>query len=91
MSETWTDDFGYLLSSVHKADTCRGTFCTIHNPSEHPLSLAPQKWSDIYGVMLRECKHRKFHVDADETSKRVKKAPFCIGCCNCCKHEEESE
>mgnify|MGYP007099122171 CR=1 FL=1 len=92
MSE-WTDDFGNVVINVHTGGMCVGQFCTIHNPSDHPLSLAPQKWSDIYGVMLRVCVHGKNHIDIDEpprtnSSYRAAWSKFCEYCDGCCRFKE---
>jgi hypothetical protein len=91
MSETWADDFGNVVNGVHDAGRCRGEFCTIHNNSTHPLSLSPQKWSDIYGIMLRQCLHGKFHTDVDEIGGVGYDTPFCKDCDGCCRFEEGEE
>lgn len=54
----------YLL--VHSKKECRGRFCVIHNPSEHPLSKAPLLWREDRGFMERLCPHGIGHPDPDD-------------------------
>lgn len=80
-TETWADDFG-LVVRVHATRTCHGEFCTIHNPSDHALSIMPQVWDSSRKVMMRKCVHENFHVDVDEPNyESIGCFYVCDGCC----------
>lgn len=70
---------------VHGADACAGQACCIHNPSDHPLNLAPLNFRGH--VMERICEHGIGHPDPDDlawrerTHQRVPSIHGCDGCC----------
>lgn len=78
--ELWTDDFGQVIN-VHEVGDCAGFYCTIHSPSNHALSEAPQMWAGKF--MVRVCVHNEQHVDYDELNTALVRscAERCDGCC----------
>ena len=50
---------------THGPLRCQGTFCCIHNPSEHPLRNAPMVWIKDMNLMMRVCSHEHLHPDPD--------------------------
>ncbi len=73
------------LLQTHPATRCAGQFCSIHNPSDHPLNTRPLNWRGW--VMERTCPHGFGHPDPDDTAWRrrtgrpVRSAHDCDGCC----------
>jgi hypothetical protein len=88
--ESWTDDFGTTFS-VHDVGNCEREYCTIHNNSEHPLSMAPQRLrltkNELF-IMVRVCVHGEEHYDADEVNK-VLVASCSLRCDGCCVFKEQ--
>jgi hypothetical protein len=75
---------------VHRAEYCQGRNCSIHNPSDHPLRVAPHVWRSDRGLMERECEHGIGHPDPDDLAfkKRIGNPDVpslavhgCDGCC----------
>lgn len=50
---------------THSPDQCSGEFCSLHNPSAHPLSNAPLNWRSDRTLMERICEHGIGHPDPD--------------------------
>lgn len=84
---------GTSLIRVHPFIKCVGRNCTIHNPSEHPLSGAPLNWRDDKGIFERMCPHDVGHDDPDDVEYRKTQEPIeefrgyigvhgCDGCCS---------
>lgn len=78
---------------LHDQEACAGEFCTIHNPSDHPLKDAPaQLRGDRAPLMERVCPHGIGHPDPDSLAfiERVwpNRTAFyegihgCDGCCH---------
>lgn len=70
---------------VHDPKLCEGEFCSIHNPSDHPLNSAPLHWRGH--VMERICKHGIGHPDPDDSAwrRRTGRQVFGVhGCDLCC-------
>jgi hypothetical protein len=75
---------------IHNRQLCVGEVCCCHNPTQHPLSQAPQRWRPKYH-MLRVCAHNIDHPDPDHVDyiRRTQgsEAAFyeeeheCDGCC----------
>ena len=89
---SWIREKGYTLVT-HAKDSCTGEWCCIHNPSPHPLWLAPLSWRGDRSLMERICDHGIGHPDPDDLDyKRENMDPkiyeqyaFGIhGCDGCC-------
>lgn len=86
--EIWKNDDNSVVMYVHDRGTCVGAYCTIHNPSNHWLSIAPQSWNETHGVMMRMCSHGQWHIDADEIKVLDIAVNGCWADCDtCCKGE----
>lgn len=76
---------------VHKQEKCAGQFCSIHNPSVHPLSNAQRCIRlDRGGLIERLCQHGVGHPDPDSIAHfaaidpdwaKVYATHGCDGCC----------
>lgn len=53
------------FTNVHDPANCVGQACCIHNPSEHPLRLAPLNWRADRDIIERVCRHNIGHPDPD--------------------------
>jgi hypothetical protein len=76
---SWVDDYNQLIVNVHRPNQCRNDYCTIHNPSRHPMSDFPQRWRQDKKVMERMCPHGIGHPDPDDIA--LDKVHACDGCC----------
>lgn len=71
---------------VHSRYMCKGMWCAIHNPSDHPLKSRPLNWRGH--VMERICEHGVGHPDPDDLAWResqgIPSYPVhgCDGCCD---------
>jgi hypothetical protein len=54
------------LLQTHSEDECIRAYCSIHNPSDHPLRDAPQLWNSRFKTMHRMCDHGYVHLDPDD-------------------------
>ena len=54
------------LLQTHHYSRCVGSYCSIHNPSDHPLRDAPQLWHQRFKTMYRQCAHGYVHPDFDD-------------------------
>ncbi len=78
---------------THGPSQCSGEFCSIHNPSDHPLRNARLNWRGDRGFMERICEHGIGHPDPDgldhlkrTLGDRYKQYAFGIhGCDGCCR------
>lgn len=88
-----TDDSGAIWR-VHKRETCNGSHCAIHNPSDHPLKDARLvlRWPDPFslkpiGFVERVCAHGVGHSDPDSVKFYDSIGHYgtdvhgCDGCC----------
>lgn len=72
---------------VHSRSLCEGEYCSIHNPSNHPLRDAPLNWRADRRIMERYCPHGVGHPDPDDYQYRLRTDPDadtihgCDGCC----------
>lgn len=87
---------GVLMYNVHSFLKCQGRHCTIHNPSEHTLSLRPLHWRDDKGIFERLCEHGIGHDDPDDVAYHKTLNEFyggVHGCDGCCagKYKEAQE
>lgn len=89
-----TDDSDTVWK-VHKREVCEGEFCSIHNPSGHPLKdarLILRKWNPFSlkptGFPERICEHSVGHSDPDAVAFYAKQGSHglgvhgCDGCCS---------
>lgn len=80
-------DKGYYFNT-HAKTACAGEWCAIHNPSPHPLWLAPLNWRGDRGIMERMCIHGVGHNDPDDTEFRkthnLVDSGGVHGCDGCC-------
>lgn len=99
--DLFTDDSGAVWR-VHKAATCEGSYCAIHNPSDHPLKYARRvlRWPDPFslkptGFVERICAHGHAHSDPDSVAFHTDKGLrglYSHACCEsrCCRGEMET-
>lgn len=83
-------DGGDLLRT-HGRDQCAGQYCSLHNPSDHPLRDATIKWDRTRNLMVRFCNHGFWHPDADDIAFKHRSTGAhwaaacerheCDGCC----------
>ena len=70
------------MLKTHAPDRCFGTYCPIHNPSDHHMKDWPQHWRDDAGFMERVCPHGVGHPDPDCIYAKQHGIHGCDGCCN---------
>jgi hypothetical protein len=71
---------GQPLIGVHAANQCVGTYCTVHNPSDHHMRTWTQNWRSDRRLMERICPHGIGHPDPDDIN------PDTVhGCDLCCQ------
>ena len=63
----------------HSEIICAGTFCTVHNRSNHHMRAWKQHWRSDIGIMERLCEHGVGHPDPDEMF--TDGIHGCDGCC----------
>jgi hypothetical protein len=72
-------------------DECSGEFCSVHNPSDHPLRDAPYNWRSDRSMLERICDHGVGHPDPDDVAHHLRVTPEdadwypvhgCDGCCS---------
>lgn len=83
------------LVNVHSPDKCAGTYCPIHNPSNHHMKDWPQHWRADRRIIERICPHGVGHPDPDDPAAAgIHSIHGCDGCCNpnnkqkYCQHEK---
>lgn len=78
---------------VHGVDQCTGTWCCIHNPSDHHMKTWPLVFTPtLLSAGYRVCEHRIIHPDPDSRAYLIRQHdPFallmsilheCDGCCD---------
>ena len=80
---------GMSIVRVHPQSRCAGTFCCIHNPSDHHMKTWTLNWRGDMGFMERICPcHGHGHPDPDSEAfqKRINnnyegRSHGCFGCC----------
>jgi len=50
---------------THDSTECALPQCAIHNPSDHPLRHAPQRWRNNLEMLEHVCPHGYGHPDID--------------------------
>lgn len=81
--------------SKHASDLCQGTYCCLHNPSDHHMKDWPLKFRSDKKVMTRVCPHGIDHPDPDDLAFGNRLHPGSShfrrlhGCDNCCKVKAE--
>lgn len=84
----WEDDFGQVLTGVHRAEGCVAP-CAIHSPSDHSMRRLPLRWRSDRRILERVCQHGTGHPDPDgrhvdrDTGELVPDDTV-HGCCGCC-------
>lgn len=90
---TWvntTDPHGFgqgqAILQVHDPAVCLGTWCAMHNPSDHHMRSWPMLWRSDLSILERVCPHGVGHPDPDdaayrETEGRGDTTHGCDGCC----------
>lgn len=80
-------EFYNCTARVHPAKRCVGTFCTIHNPSEHKMRDWPMVLRTS-ALIERTCPHGIGHPDPDSAAfmrRRFGHDAFDVhGCDGCC-------
>lgn len=84
-------EFSNAHALVHNPNVCRGTKCTLHNPSEHKMNGWPMVLRET-GLIERPCPHAIGHPDPDsarwldnlygEGSAGTWGVHGCDGCCH---------
>lgn len=105
MTETETEPQGYgievdrvgnVLTVEHELEEDGDAACPFHNPSVHPLALAPIRYSAAAGL-VRVCQHGNEHPDRDDHRSQMIAYPIFAKiaenqhdkiCCGCCLDEE---
>lgn len=86
---------GYVMQT-HRRARCAGDFCSVHNPSDHPLKDAPRNWRGDRGLMERVCPHGIGHPDPDDlaykrrtmTADAYERRAYGVhGCDGCCRRK----
>lgn len=72
-----------ILFNVHTVDSCAGTYCTIHNRSDHAMRGFRQHWREDRMIMERICPHGIGHPDPDSPWESGS-YEWVHGCCGCC-------
>lgn len=98
--DLFTDD-NDVVWRVHKAATCEGSYCAIHNPSDHPMKDARRvlRWPDPFslkptGFVERVCEHGVGHSDPDSVAfhdNNGLRGTGVHGCDGCCHPTEEKD
>lgn len=80
-------DSGYVLVNVHDEDMCAGTYCVVHNPSDHSMREFPLHWRFDRGIFERICPHGIGHPDPDQVDFWIsigQEGNAVHGCDGCC-------
>lgn len=78
--DSYVTSTGQLLTNIHRESDCEGTFCVIHNPSDHHMRDWPTYWRQDRGMMERICPHGIGHPDPDDANPDH--VHGCDGCCS---------
>jgi hypothetical protein len=70
---------------AHPNYACKGTYCTVHNRSNHSMRSFPQHWRSDRAIMERICPHGVGHPDPDEYKLIGSKYEGVHGCDGCCQ------
>lgn len=86
----------YLVPGIitHDDSQCAGEYCSVHNPSEHPLADAPLHWRADRRLMERICVHGVGHPDPDDLAYRRLSDELADGvhaCDGCCREVSSDE
>lgn len=87
------------LLQTHPEWQCLGNYCSIHDPSDHPLRDAPQLWDDRFRSVYRLCAHGHVHPDVDDFMFKIRSgiAPSVLAllgahdCDHCCHWPTKDE
>lgn len=87
ISELERFEFSNGIARVHPAKLCEGTFCPIHNPSEHRMRDWPMLLRES-ALIERTCEHGVGHPDPDSAAFMDRRFGLgwgthgCDGCCH---------
>ena len=73
---------------THSAESCKGKFCCIHNPSPHHMVDWPMNWRADIQTMERICPCGVGHPDPDDLAYKRSIGAYAEGvhgCCGCCQ------
>lgn len=82
---------------VHRYWACKGYFCALHNPSDHPMREWPMHYRLSSQLIERICPHGVGHPDPDSVAHLSRTDPNCYahldvhGCDGCCGVGKGSE
>lgn len=76
---------GGQMLTTHRAGTCIGYWCPIHNTSPHHMRTWNQTFDPMSKVMFRECQHGQLHPDPDDPFEFAAARDHAIDCDGCCK------
>lgn len=76
---------------THNESRCKGSYCAIHNPSDHKMKLWPKVVRET-GLIERTCEHGVGHPDPDSVAYylTIGKDFSIHGCDGCCGEWNES-
>lgn len=90
-TEEYTTGTGQRLVAVHPRSECLGSYCPIHNPSDHPMQNFATHWRPDRGLMERICPHGVGHPDPDHIERtrelrgdQAADTEIVHGCDGCC-------
>lgn len=82
--------------AAHDPQLCKGSVCSVHNPSDHAMRRFRQYWRYDRQLMERICPHGVGHPDPDHLahlatvlSSEAVAAEAVHGCDGCCQPKDE--
>jgi hypothetical protein len=76
------------LENVHDESVCAGTFCAIHNPSDHHMKDWPLYWRQDKAQLERICPHGAGHPDPDDLAWHIANGRGYMGIHGCHLNED---
>ena len=92
----YTTGTGQTIHNIHEPETCTGSYCVIHNPSNHHMVGWQTHWRGDRQLMERICPHGIGHPDPDHmghlpaSQRSIESIHGCCGCCREPRDERES-
>lgn len=95
---TYITGTGQTIYNVHEPEACTGSYCVIHNPSNHHMVGWQTHWRGDRQLMERICSCGIGHPDVDDINYNNMKYGVdeyrgvhgCCGHCSSPKDERES-